>query len=124
MPQLLRFAIAAGVLVAACALTEPLPPAGTVPLQIQVANRSPREVDLAVMIDGRPIPGSAQPPVLAAGATARVVFHVPIAAGWTLSVNHSEFLPELRGRTGEIVDIGIEVDQQGSVGWWCSGANC
>jgi hypothetical protein len=124
MLQLVRFATAAGMLVAACALTEPLPPAGTVPLQIEVANKSAREVDLAVSIEGRPLPGSAQPPVLAAGATADVVFYVPIAAGWTLSVNHEEFLPELRGRTGEIVDVGIEVDPQGNVGWWCSGNRC
>jgi hypothetical protein len=124
MLQLVRIATAAGMLVAACALTEPLPPAGTVPLQIEVANKSAREVDLAVSIEGRPLPGSAQPPVLAAGATADVVFYVPIAAGWTLSVNHEEFLPELRGRTGEIVDVGIEVDPQGNVGWWCSGNRC
>jgi hypothetical protein len=124
MLQLVRFATAAGMLVAACALTEPLPPAGTVPLQIEVANKSAREVDLAVSIEGRPLPGSAQPPVLAAGATADVVFYVPIAAGWMLSVNYEEFLPDLRGRTGEIVDVGIEVDPQGNVGWWCSGNRC
>jgi hypothetical protein len=124
MLQLVRFATAAGMLVAACALTEPLPPAGTVPLQIEVANKSTREVDLAVSIEGRPLPGSAQPPVLAAGATADVLFYVPIAAGWMLSVNHEEFLPDLRGRTGEIVDVGIEVDPQGNVGWWCSGNRC
>ena len=124
MLQLVRFATAAGMLVAACALTEPLPPAGTVPLQIEVANKSAREVDLAVSIEGRPLPGSAQPPVLAAGATADVVFYVPIAAGWTLSVNHEEFLPDLRGRTGEIVDVAIEVDPRGHVGWWCSGNRC
>ena len=124
MLQLVRFATAAGMLVAACALTEPLPPAGTVPLQIEVANKSAREVDLAVSIEGRPLPGSAQPPVLAAGATADVLFYVPIAAGWMLSVNYEEFLPDLRGRTGEIVDVGIEVDPQGNVGWWCSGNRC
>ena len=112
--------LAAGLLVAACALTEPMPPAGTVPVQLQVANKSPREVSLSVTIEGRPLPGSAQPPALAAGATANVIFYAPIATGWALSVNSEEFLPDLRGRTGEIVDIGIEVDPQGSVSWWCT----
>jgi hypothetical protein len=121
MLRLAGFCMAVLALATACALTEPLPPPGTVPVQLEVANKSPQQVELAVTIDGRPIPGSAQPPVLAGGATADVVFHVPIARGWALSVNQEEFLPDLRGRTGEIVDIGIEVDPQGNVGWWCSG---
>jgi hypothetical protein len=124
MLRLVGFGLAAGVLIAACALAEPPPPAGTVTVQIEVANKSLRDVPLAVSIEGRPLPGSARPPVLAAGTTADVVFYVPIATGWNLSVNHEEFLPDLRGRTGEIVDIGIEVDVQGNVGWWCSGNNC
>lgn len=126
MRRLEGLSIAARLLVVAavaggCALIEPMPPAGTVPVQLEVANKSPREVSLSVTIEGRPLPGSAQPPTLAAGATADVIFYVPIATGWALSVNSEEFLPELRGRTGEIVDIGIEVDAQGGVSWWCSG---
>ena len=121
MLRLAGLCIAVSALATACALTEPLPPPGTVPVQIEVANKSSQEIELAVTIDGRPIPGSAQPPVLPAGATADVVFHVPIARGWTLSVNKEEFLPDLRGRTGEIVDMGVEVDVQGNVSYWCSG---
>ena len=121
MLRLEGLCIAVLALATACALTEPLPPPGTVPVELQVANKSSQEVELAVTIGGRPIPGSAQPPVLAGGTTARVVFHVPIARGWALSANKEEFLPDLRGRTGKIVDIGIEVDPQGNVGWWCSG---
>jgi hypothetical protein len=30
---------------------------------------------------------------------------------------------DLRGRTGAIQDIGIDVDQQGSISWWCR-SNC
>jgi hypothetical protein len=121
MLRLAGLCIAVLALATACALTEPLPPPGTVPVQIEVANKSSQEVEIAVTIDGRPIPGSARPPVLAAGATTDVVFHVPIARGWALSVNKEEFLPDLRGRTGQIHDIGVEVDAQGNVGWWCSG---
>ena len=121
LPRLVWLVVALSTIATACALTEPLPPPGTVPVQIEVANKSSQQVEIAVTIDGRPIPGSAQPPVLAGGATADVVFHVPIARGWALSVNKEEFLPDLRGRTGEIVDIGVEVDAQGNVGWWCSG---
>ena len=121
MLRLAGMCIAVLALATACALTEPLPPPGTVPVQIEVANKSSQDVELAVTIDDRPIPGSAQPPVLGAGQTVDVVFHVPIATGWVLSVNNEGFVPDLRGRTGEIVDIGVEVDADGQVSFWCSG---
>ena len=118
--------IATGMLIASCALTEPLVPAGTIPVQLQVANRSPRPVELAVVTPGYGvIRDAAQPPTLPAGTTADVVFHVPMTGDWEIVVNEATVLlrTDLKGRTGEINRIGIEVDEQGGIGWWCN-ANC
>ena len=61
MLRLEGLCIAAGVMVVAaiaggCALTEPMPPAGTVPVQLQVQNNSLREAELAVTAGAGPIP--------------------------------------------------------------------
>jgi hypothetical protein len=125
MLRLVGFGLAAGVLVAACALTEPVAPPGTIPVQLEVANRSPRPAELAVVAPGSGvIPNAAQPPSVAAGTTGEVVFHVPMTGDWEIVVNDASLLirQDLKGRTGPIRNIGIEIDEQGSIGWWCNGA--
>ena len=125
MLRLAGLCIAVLALATACALTEPLPPPGTVPVQLQVANRSPRPVELSVRTGGRTIPGAVLPPSVAAGATTDVVFHVPMASEWEIDVNDTPLLMrlDLKGRTGAINNLGIEIDRDGGIGWWCN-ANC
>jgi hypothetical protein len=123
MRRVWALGIATAGLAAACALAELPPPPGTVPVQLEVSNKSPRPVGLSVEVQGRPLPNSAQPPSLPPNTAQDVTFYVPFGADWNLSVGGQYALgsPELRGRTGEIVDIGIEVDQRGQLSWWCSG---
>ena len=118
----LVLALASGLLSVACALTEPLAPPGTIPVQLDVSNKSARPAELAVTSGGRVIPGAAQPPSLPPGGSADVVFHVPMASDWTITVNRQDLIlrMDLKGRTGMIIDKGIEVDQQGNISWWCT----
>lgn len=122
-PVLLGIAMA--VLAAACALVEAPVPPGSVMVQLQVANRSARPAALAVTTGQGAIPGAVRPPSVPAGATGDVTFFVPMGGSWTITVNGQDLIlnSDLRGRAGLINDIGIEVDQSGNSGWWCSG-NC
>jgi hypothetical protein len=122
----LALGIAVSILAAACALVEPPPPAGTVMVQLQVKNGSFRPADLAVAtMAGRPLPGLVRPPTVPPGATTDVSFFVPLSSDWMIRVNGQDLImrSDLRGRTGAINNIGIEVDQSGNSGWWCN-ANC
>ena len=84
----LTLVLASSVLAAACALTEPPPPAGTVMLQIQVRNVSDEPLgELGVKVRGGTLPNAAQPPWVAANSTTMVTFHVPISDEWWLAVN-------------------------------------
>ena len=118
--------IAVSVLAAACALVEPLPPAGTILVQLEVRNGASRPAELGVTSGaGNPLPDAVQPPSLPPGATADVRFFVPMTSGWTITVNKQDLIlsTDLRGRSGAIQDIGIDVDQQGNSSWWCR-SNC
>jgi hypothetical protein len=116
--------LAVGLLVAACALTEPLPPAGTVPVQLQVQNNSLRAAELAVTAGGGPIPGAVQPPSVPPATTADVVFHVPLASSWEIQANGQTLIDRsaLRNRTGVIRNMGLVIERDGSSGWWCNDA--
>jgi hypothetical protein len=122
MLRLVVFGLAAGVLIAACALTEPLPPAGTVPVQLQVQNRSALPAELTVAVEARPIPGAVQPSSVPAGTTSDVVFHVPMASNWEIQANGQSLIDRsvLRNRTGVIRGMGLTIERDGSAGWWCS----
>ena len=119
--------IAAGLMVVAaivggCALTEPMPPAGTVPVQLQVQNHALSEVELTVTAGGRPVPGAVQPPSVPPATTADVVFHVPLASQWEIQANGQTLIDRsaLRNRTGVIRNMGLTIERDGSSGWWCS----
>ena len=123
MLRRLALGVAISVLAAACALIDPLPPAGTILIQLEVHNAAARPAALGVTTAaGGPLPDAVQPSSLPAGATADVRFYVPMTSDWTITVNKQDLIlrSDLRGRTGMIEDIGIDVDQQGNVSWWCS----
>ena len=122
----LALGVAISVLAAACALIDPLPPAGTILIQLEVHNAAARPAAFGVTTAaGGQLPDAVQPPYLPAGATADVRYYVPMTSDWTITVNKQDLIlrSDLRGRTGMIEDIGIDVDQQGNVTWWCS-SNC
>ena len=126
MLRRLALGIAVSFLAAACALMDPLPPAGTILVQLEVHNAAPRPAELGVTSGaGGPLSGAVQPPSLPPGATADVRFFVPMTSGWTITVNKQDLIlsSDLHGRTGVIQDIGIDVDQQGGITWWCR-SNC
>ena len=103
----LGFVIAA--LAAACALVDPLPPAGTVLVQLAVHNAASQPAELAVTSGaGNPLPDAVQPPSLPPGATADVRFFVPMGSGWTITVNGQDLIlsSDVRGRTGATLRCG------------------
>ena len=114
--------IATGMLIASCALTEPLPPAGTVPLQIQVQNNAALPAELTVSVSSRPIPGAVEPPTVPPRETVDVVFHVPMASNWEIQANGQPLIERsaLRNRTGVIKGMGLMIDEDGGMGWWCN----
>ena len=122
----LALGIAVSVLAAACALVDPLPPPGTILVQLEVHNGATRPADLGITSGAnRPVPDAVQPPSLPPGATADVRFYVPMTSDWTITVNNQDLIlsSDLRGRSGAIEDIGIDVDPQGNITWWCR-SNC
>jgi hypothetical protein len=128
MLRLEGLCIAAGLLVVAaigggCALTEPLPPAGTVPVQLQVQNNAPSPAELTVTVGAGPIPGAVQPPSVPPGTSADVVFHVPLASNWEIQANGQTLVDRsaLRNRTGVIRNMGLTIERDGGTGWWCNG---
>ena len=122
MLRLVGFGIAAGVLATACALTEPLPPAGTVPVQLEVQNNGLAPAELTVTAGAGPIPGAVQPASVPPGTTADIVFHVPMASRWEIHANGQTLIDRsaLRNRTGVIRNMGLVIERDGSAGWWCS----
>jgi hypothetical protein len=122
MLRLEGLCIAAGLLVVACALTEPLPPAGTVPVQLQVQNNALRAAELTVTAGAGPIPGAVQPPSVPPATTADVIFYVPLAAPWEIKANGQTLVDRsaLRNRTGVIRNMGLVIERDGSTGWWCN----
>ena len=93
--------IAAAVLVAACALVEPVAPPGTIPVRFAVFNDTPQPVALGVSIDNRPLPGSVQPASIGPGATTEVTFFVPMARpDWLITVNGEGYVDRDAGADG------------------------
>ena len=87
--------VAVFVLAAACALTTPPPPAGTVPIHVEVHNMMARPAELTVRppagtVPGPPLPGAVQPASLPAGSTTDVTFWVPPAGRWWIFLQDSE----------------------------------
>jgi hypothetical protein len=130
MQRPLVLALASGLLAVACALVEAPPPAGTVMVQLDVNNQFARPVDVAVTMGGasgrvQAIPGAAQPSTVPPKARGDVRFFVPITGSWTIVVNGQDLIlgSDLRGRSGVVNDIGIDIDQQGNTSWWCRN-NC
>lgn len=125
----LLLALATGLLGVSCALLEAPPPAGSVMVQLGVDNKSGRAVNVGVsgtMGGNSPMmPGSAQPSRVPPKVHADVRFFVPMTGDWVITVNGQDLIvrSDLRGKTGVIREIGIEVDEQGNTGWWCS-SNC
>ena len=117
MPRLPVLVLASALLVAACALVDPPAPAGTVMLQINVNNQFGRPVDVGVTA------GEARPSTVPAKTKGDVQFFVPMGRPWTITVNRQDLIlqSDVSGRTGIIRDIGIDVDQQGNISWWCQG---
>jgi hypothetical protein len=73
-----------------CALVEPPPSPGTVPVRARVTNTERIPVELAVKGPTGVLAGAVQPPSLAAKATADVTFFMPPGAGWSITVNGSD----------------------------------
>ena len=130
MVRPLLLALATGLLAVACALVEAPPPAGTVMVQLSINNQFTRPIPVGVTA-GSPgsntsmIPGAAQPSTIPATARGDVRFFVPMTGEWMIQVNGQDLITrsDLRGRSGIVNDIGIDVDQQGNTSWWCN-SNC
>ena len=84
----------------------------------------PLALVVATMSDESEVVGSAEPAVVPAGQTMMVNFFVPRSGQWAIWANGGQLMgePDLRGRRGT-VPMGIEVDSNGGLGWWCQG-NC
>ena len=115
----LVLALASGLLVAACALVEAPPPAGTAMIQLKVNNQFGRAVPVAVTTGAVTIPG--EPSMVPPNSTGDVRFFVPGGTSWTIVVNGQDLISgsDMRGRTGVVRDIGIDIDERGQTSWWC-----
>jgi hypothetical protein len=110
----------------ACTSTDAFPPAGTAVLQIRVNNTSALPALLAVVPGpGATVSGSVDQPSLAPKTAADVIFYVPIASSWTISVNGEELIDssEVGARRGVLDTVGIDIDVRGNPVWWCK-ATC
>ena len=91
MPRSVTLGLALSVLVAACALfSEPIP-AGTVAVQVVVANNSGQERVVSVVSGTDPtsdaIPGAVQPSgAFPANSEANVTLYVPVSGAWAISI--------------------------------------
>ena len=109
--------LAWSVLVAACALVEPpppLPPAGTIPLQVQVQNMRGEPAELTVRTSDGVLAGAVQPATLPGNSTIDVTLYAP-PGEWSIRVNGSSLGPrgnDLVGviRTGCFPLIGLTDD--------------
>lgn len=114
--------LALSMLAAGCALFEPPPPAGTVPLAARVTNTEPFEVELAVTTPSGVLAGAVQPRLLPARGTGDVTFYLPTAGDWTITVNGNPMF------SGEDIEFGgdcpaplqMEVSAGGGGGIGCS----
>jgi hypothetical protein len=110
----------------ACTSTDAFPPSGTAVLQIRVNNTSAEPALLAVVPGpGATVSGSVDQPSLAPKTAADVIFYVPIASSWTISVNGEELIDssEVGARRGVLDTVGIDIDVRGNPVWWCK-ATC
>lgn len=101
------------VFAAACALTTPPPPAGTIPIHVEVHNMMARPAELTMrppagMVPGPPLPGAVQPPSLPAGSSTDVTFWVPPAGPWWIFLQDSNLV--ISGEEiNELVDVGCTI---------------
>ena len=113
MLRAVTLGVALSVLAAACALTTPPPPAGTIPIHVEVHNMMARPAELAVRpqagaIPGAALPGAVQPPSLPAGSTTDVTFWVPTAGRWWIFLQDSDVV--ISGEEiGELVGVGCTI---------------
>ena len=84
--------VALSVLVPACALVEPPPPAGTRPFQAQVRNPHPDPAELTITTPAGVLPGAVQPASVPAFSETIVTFDVPIRGEWAFAVNGDDQL--------------------------------
>ena len=93
---------------------------------MEVKNGGPRPVELAVASMGNvgEVMGRAEPGVVPPRQTMSVNFFVPTSGQWAIWANGNELMGalDLRGKRGP-VPMGIEVDANGGMGWWCK-ADC
>ena len=97
MLRAVALSVAVFGLAEACALTSPPPPAGTIPIHVEVHNMMARPAELTVrppagMVPGPPLPGAVQPPSLPAGASTDVTLWVPTAGRWWIFLQDSDLV--------------------------------
>ena len=113
MLRAVALSVAVFVLAAACALTTPPPPAGTIPIHVEVHNMMARAAELTVRppagaVPGPPLPGAVQPPSLPAGSTTDVTFWVPTVGRWWIFLQDSNVV--FSGEEiDELVDVGCTI---------------
>lgn len=89
---------------------------------VTVTNKSPRPATLVVAEEtgmgtaGRMV-GTANPSVVAAGATVDVTFGLPAGFGWAIFVNPRPDMGPLLLPSDVSLAIGIEIDVNGNPGW-------
>ena len=123
--QRLVLMLLAGGSVAACGAF-PTPMLGGEAIVLQVANASVRPVALSVASpeDGRTLVGSVDPPVVPPGKTVMAHFLVPPNGRWAISAGDDQLIGDgdVKGKRGQL-PIGIDIDVNGNVTWWCQ-ADC
>ena len=89
---------------------------------MEVANHSPWPVPLTVAVPGEKgqVVGAADPAVIPPGVTMVVRFIVPPDRDWAIWANSGELMSnaDLRGHRGAL-SVGIEIQKNGDLGWWC-----
>jgi hypothetical protein len=121
MGRRIVFALVVGVVVAGCSAI-PAPFLGGDQIVMDVANRSARPATLSVSAAGdqRVVLGAADPAIVPPGVVMKVRFVVPSTGQWAIWANGGELMSnlDLKGRRG-VLPVGIEIDRDGNVSWWC-----
>ena len=124
MLRALTLGVVLSVEIAACALTEPPPPADTIRVEVQVRNERWQGVEFSVLrgLSRRPITGAVQPPWVPARSTANLTLYIPIGQWW-LAIDRWETIDrrDLEDLLRPGCKFTLELDADGIITSGCQG---
>ena len=114
-------AIAISILMAACALVDPVPP-GTRPVQVTVQNNTDVPVDVVVTTPAGVVIGRGAPAVVPVGRVGSVVtIHVPDGDDWTLQLGREARIPgaDFNDYASQGCMVGVRLDGANGYSYGC-----